>query len=195
MKISSLFISLPLLVILLQCQERKPPYTSHSIQTERSEKMTVDSNVQPEISETPNVPEQDEVNTYMDPFDPDFITGKWEAEDYDEISFSTWFYVEDGYVSGQYCAINTDATRIDCGTQDEVDVCYVKSPYLVGADKIELEIVSCYSHKKGKATIEPSPYEEGAIIWTITEPPGEYRVDYFAHQSAVLRKVHFDPFE
>lgn len=137
--------------------------------------------------------DDNEPNTYMDPFDPDFISGKWEAEDYNEISFSTWFYIEDGYVSGQYCAINSDASRIDCGTQDEVDMCYIKSPYLVGAKKLEVEIVSCYSMKKGKATIEP--YGDGQILWRITQPPGEYGVDYFAHQEAVLYKIHFDPFE
>lgn len=135
----------------------------------------------------------EEPNTYMDPFDPDFITGKWVAEEQNGFSFDAWFYVEDGYVSGQYCAMNEDASRVDCGTQDEVDLCYLKSPYLVGKKILELEVVSCYAMKKGKATIEP--HGDGNLKWTLTESPGKFGVDHFAPEEAIMYKKSFDPWD
>ena len=173
--------------------EETPSEMPASSDEEGAPKQAAEEEKTMETEQPEQVAEEEEPNTYMDPFDPDFITGKWQAEDFNEVSFETWFYVEDGFVSGQYCAVNADASRIDCGTQDEVDMCYVKSPYLVGAKLLELEIVSCYSQKKGKATIEP--YGDGQIRWRLTEPPGEFGVDHFAAADAILYKITFDPWD
>ncbi len=203
MKSASILTSVFLLLLFTHCQSPSSQQVGqekgHLFSTEREDSasqllMEVPSDTEQQLQSSVSKDEiTDDPKLYMDPFDPDFITGRWGAEDFNGTSFETWFYVEDGFVSGQYCAINADASRIDCGTQDEVDFCYVKSPYLVGSKKLELEIVSCYSQKKGRASIEP--YGDGAILWTITEAPGEYGLDYFAHESAVLRKLHFDPWE
>ncbi|WP_235294383.1 hypothetical protein [Portibacter lacus] len=174
------------LLLCMSCNSPKNGLQSSENKNIESEKETTDAAEE-------FVAVMEEPNTYMDPFDPDFISGKWEAEDQNGFSFGTWFYVEDGYVSGQYCAMNEDASRIDCGTQDEVNMCYLKSPYLVGKKILELEVVSCYAMKKGKATIEP--YGDGQIKWKLTESPGTFGVDHFAPEEAILFKTSFDPWD
>lgn len=129
----------------------------------------------------------------MDVFDPDFINGRWEAEDQNGYSFGTWFDSDQGIVIGQYCAMNHDASRIDCGTHEEIESCYLKSGPVKGKKMLELEIVSCYALKKGKATL--TPQGDGHLIWRLVEPPGKFEVDHFAPEEALLRKVSFDPHE
>lgn len=184
-------IGLLAICLLVQCRD-----------SNNSGNVTIEEeSVQAPIKETiPNNENKNEVatltvesnsDTNMDPFDPDFITGKWMSEDQNEISFDTWFHVTDGIVSGQYCAMNADASRIDCGTQDEAETCYLRSGPLKGDKVLELEVVSCYSLKKGKATIQP--YGEDQILWKLIESPGEFGIDHFAPKEAVLYKTTFDP--
>lgn len=164
------------------------------------DKIQIVMEIEPEVvpykrdsNEFENKLDEEEKKVVMDVFDPDFINGKWEAEDQNEISFNTWFDSQDGMLIGQYCAMNIDASRIDCGTQDEVESCYLKSGPVKGKKTLELEVVSCYALKKGKATL--TPQGDGNIIWRLVEEPGQFGVDHFAPKEALLRKISFDPYD
>ena len=137
--------------------------------------------------------EMEETEMIMDVFDPDFINGRWEAEDQNGYSFGVWFDTDKGKVIGQYCAMNYDASRVDCGTHEEIESCYLRSGLVAGKEILELEVVSCYALKKGKATLEVQG--DGNLIWRLTEEPGTFEVDHFAPKVALLRKVSFDPYE
>jgi hypothetical protein len=144
-------------------------------------------------SETPEEKIEAADQFVMDVFDPDYINGRWEAEDQNGYSFGAWFDTDEGTVIGQYCAMNHDASRIDCGTHEEVESCYLKSGPVKGKKILEIEVVSCYALKKGKATL--SVQDDGNLVWRLVEPPGEFEVDHFAPEVALLRKVSFDPYE
>lgn len=137
--------------------------------------------------------EKEENTIVMDVFDPDYINGRWEAEDQNGYSFGAWFDSDEGSVLGQYCAMNHDASRIDCGTHEEVESCYLKSGPVKGKEILEIEVVSCYALKKGKATL--TVQDDGHLIWRLVESPGVFKVDHFAPEVALLRKVSIDPFE
>jgi hypothetical protein len=123
--------------------------------------------------------------------DPDFLTGQWEGTGIEGFDFSFWIYVEDGFVSGQYCAINDTASRIDCGEQDEVGECYIKGPLNMDGDTIQIEVISCYSRKAGKAILYP---EGDNMIWEILEEPGEAGKDYFAPMKSEMVKTSIEVF-
>ncbi len=123
--------------------------------------------------------------------DPDFLTGQWEGTGIEGFDFSFWIYVEDGYVSGQYCAINETASRIDCGEQDEVGECFIKGPLNMEGDTIHLEVISCYSRKTGKAILYP---EGDNMMWEITEEPGVAGKDYFAPMKSEMIKTSIEVF-
>ncbi len=135
-------------------------------------------------------PENQELET-MGVFDPDVISGRWEAEDADGFSFDLRFYVEDGFISGQYCAMNETATRIDCGEMGDEE-CYVRGPWIRDGGSLILEVKSCYGHKTGEAEIH---FEGEQLKWVLMVEPGKQGVDHFAPLEALLTKVHFDPFE
>lgn len=136
----------------------------------------------------------DEEKTFViDVFDPDYINGRWEAEDQNGYSFGAWFDSDEGMVIGQYCAMNHDASRIDCGTHEEFESCYLKSGLVKGKKMLEIEVVSCYALKKGKASL--TVQDDGHLIWRLIESPGVFEVDHFAPEVALLRKVSFDPYE
>lgn len=123
--------------------------------------------------------------------DADFLTGQWEGTGIEGFDFSFWIYVEDGYVSGQYCAINDSASRIDCGEQDEVGDCYIKGPLNMEGDTIQLEVISCYSRKTGKAILYP---DGDNLMWEITKEPGEAGKDYFAPMESEMVKTSIEVF-
>lgn len=173
-----------LIFILLSCQENKS--SLHEKKVEMSKALLVDSTKNPSVSSPTETKKP-----RNDSFDPDFFDGRWEAELDNGFSFDLKMYIEDGFISGQYCAINETATRIDCGEMG-VDDCYIRGPLTSDGGMQIVEIKSCYSGKTGKAQLQVVGEQ---IKWTIMIEPGKFGLDHFAPLEAVLHKVHFDPFE
>ena len=117
---------------------------------------------------------------------PEFLSGRWEAPESGGFTFDVWLYVEDGFISGQYCAMNEDVSRIDCGTEGDLDDCFIRGSFIPDKNSIEVTIKSCYALKEGKAVISRSG---NYLIWHLAEPPGKYGQDHFAPEGATLKKV------
>lgn len=123
----------------------------------------------------------------------DFLTGVWQPVVSDDIDFDVWFYVEDGYISGQYCAMTSNASRIDCkeAEDDELD-CGIKHPFTPDQSSLEIDVVSCHSLKKGRVGVTR---QDDKLVWELLEAEGRYMYDHLLPQRTVLTKIADDPFE
>jgi len=180
------------MTILITCFLVAVSCKSNTIETRVGDKEVERPELTNEVSEAPKIEvEYEAAQTEVDPFDPDVINGRWEADEQNGFSFDLRFYVEDGFIKGQYCAINETATRIDCGEMGD-EACYVKGPLVRDGGAQIVEVKSCYSGKTGEAEL----YIVGdKLQWNLMVEPGKQGVDHFAPLEALLTKVHFDPFE
>lgn len=122
----------------------------------------------------------------------DFLTGVWQPVVSQDIDFDVWFYVEDGYISGQYCAMTSNASRIDC-KEDEDDVdCGLHAPFLIDQKTHAVDVTSCYSFKKG--TVELTRQGDH-LLWKLNQFDGRHLYDHLMPAEVLLKKAAEDPFE
>lgn len=123
---------------------------------------------------------------------PDFLTGAWLGDETVDHDFDIWFIVEDGHISGQYCGVTFDASKIDCKAEgDEID-CGILLPFTSDQSSLEFDLVSCHSLKKGRARVTRIGEE---LLWELIEAEGKYMHDHLMPPRSVLIKLADDPFE
>lgn len=168
------FLLLLFTMLLISCKENTQDKKVNSIVTNDSIQKT-----ETEITEFE-----------MDFFDPDIINGTWQAETENGIEFDMWLMIVEGKISGQYCAMTMDASKVDCGTDDEISDCFIKGELSQGSESIDVDFVSCMSLKSGKASL--SKYGEDQLLWTLKSSEGIYKVDYLAPKKAVMTRVSME---